>query len=76
MIKSQAIQSFGGVDRLASALGITHHAIYQWPEEIKEPRASQITLLAIQKINPGLFSSENPIPCPPAKTASTPNASS
>jgi hypothetical protein len=74
MTKSQAIKFFGGVDNLSSALGITRHAIYQWPEKIKEPRASQITLLALKKSNPWLFDPENLIPCPTANTANTQNA--
>ncbi|QBQ54940.1 Cro/CI family transcriptional regulator [Nitrosococcus wardiae] len=60
MTKSEAIKMFGSVGELAAALKITRHAIYQWPEKIKEPRASQIKLIALQRANPGLFSgSEN-----------------
>lgn len=46
MKKSEAIALFGGVPALAGALGISRSAIYQWGEEIREPRASQIKLLA------------------------------
>jgi hypothetical protein len=49
MTKSQAIRMFGSVAALASALRITRQAIYQWPEEVKEPRASQIKLIAMQR---------------------------
>jgi hypothetical protein len=70
MTKTQAIHFFGGVDNLASELGITRHAIYQWPEKIKEPRASQIKLIALQRANPDLPS----FAWPPAATANPPSA--
>lgn len=44
--KSAVIHSFGGVIALAKALGITRGAVYQWPDEIPEPRASHIREVA------------------------------
>ncbi len=39
MNKSEAIEIFGSVSKLASALGVTRHAIYMWPNEL--PKATQ-----------------------------------
>lgn len=44
MTKEQAVAHFGGVPRLAEALGIQRQAIYQW-DEIPELRQLQIERL-------------------------------
>ncbi|MBF8642295.1 MULTISPECIES: Cro/CI family transcriptional regulator [Pseudomonas] len=45
MTKTQAINHFGGISRLAKALGITYEAVRQWPEQIPELRQFQIERL-------------------------------
>lgn len=47
LTKTQATELFGSINKLAKALKITPQAIYQWPEEVPEPRASQIKLIAM-----------------------------
>lgn len=39
------IQHFGGVSKLAQALGISRKAVYQWGEEPPEGRQYQIQLI-------------------------------
>jgi DNA-binding transcriptional regulator YdaS (Cro superfamily) len=49
MTKRQAIKLFGGVCKLARALGIRSQAVSQWRDgRIGEPRASQVKLTAIE----------------------------
>lgn len=36
MQKSEAVEFFGGVKRLAGELGITRQAIYMWPDEVPD----------------------------------------
>lgn len=43
------IQHFGGVSKLAQALGISRKAIYQWGEEPPEGRQYQIQLMTSGK---------------------------
>jgi DNA-binding transcriptional regulator YdaS (Cro superfamily) len=40
-----AVQHFGGVPALATALGITRTAIYLWGEDVPQGRAFQIEIL-------------------------------
>jgi hypothetical protein len=42
MKKSEAVSIFGGVRKLADALGITREAIYQWPEQVPRLRQYEI----------------------------------
>ena len=42
MKKQDAIDHFGGVPALATVLGITRSAIYQWPEDVPETSAFKI----------------------------------
>lgn len=42
LLKQVAINAFGSVLELSKALKITRSAIYQWPEEVAEPRASHV----------------------------------
>lgn len=42
MKTSEAIKAFGGVKKLADALGIWPHPIYRWGEEVPKLRAYQI----------------------------------
>tara|TARA_R110000868_G_C10538028_1_gene734636 strand:+ start:380 stop:565 length:186 start_codon:yes stop_codon:yes gene_type:complete len=46
--KQEAIQSFGGVKKLADALGIQHSAVCQWGEFVPALRAYQIRELMNQ----------------------------
>jgi transcriptional repressor of cell division inhibition gene dicB len=45
MTTKEAIDRFGGTDRLAEALGITRQAIYQWGEAVPELRQFQIEVI-------------------------------
>lgn len=49
MTKQEAIKMFGGVPALAHALGVTRHAIYQWPDTLDMARADRV-LGAYQRI--------------------------
>ncbi|UXE39597.1 Cro/CI family transcriptional regulator [Raoultella ornithinolytica] len=42
MRKSEVVDFFGGVCKTASALGIKHPSVSEWPEIIPEGRAYQI----------------------------------
>jgi len=42
MLKTEAIAKFGGVRKLAEALGITREAVYQWPEVVPRLRYYEI----------------------------------
>lgn len=48
MTKKEAIAMFGTVIGLARALGITRAAIYQWPEELTQRQADEITGAALR----------------------------
>jgi len=48
ILKQEAIKSFGGVKKLADALGIYHSAVSQWGEFVPELRGYQIALLMHQ----------------------------
>jgi len=50
ILKKEAIESFGGVKKLADALGIQHSAVSQWGEFVPALRAYQIREL-IHQIN-------------------------
>lgn len=45
MKKSDVLSYFGGVDKAAKALGITHVAVSKWGETIPQGRAYQIEVL-------------------------------
>lgn len=45
MKKKTAIKHFGGVVKLAEALGIKPQSVSQWPDEIPQGRAYQIELI-------------------------------
>ena len=42
MTKTQAIELFGGVSRLAKALGIRRQSVYQWDENLKQRQIDEI----------------------------------
>jgi len=48
ILKSEAIATFGGVVKLADALGIRHSAVCQWKEFVPPLRAYQIDELLNQ----------------------------
>jgi len=48
ILKKEAIESFGGVKKLADALGIQHSAVSQWGEFAPPLRAYQIRELMKQ----------------------------
>lgn len=50
MRKSEVINYFGGVCKTATALGIKHPSVSEWPEIIPEVRAYQV-----EKITNGLL---------------------
>lgn len=54
MRKQDAISLFGTARALASALGITPQAVYQWPEKISQEQADRVTGAAMRlgKIKP------------------------
>jgi transcriptional regulator with XRE-family HTH domain len=67
MTKSEAVWLFGSVTQLANAIGIRPQAISQWEEgPIYEPRASQITLKAVEQglLQMGVIT-HSPRPQPP-----------
>jgi DNA-binding transcriptional regulator YdaS (Cro superfamily) len=48
--KSDVLSYFGGVDKTAKALGITHVAVSRWGETIPQGRAYQIEVLTGGKL--------------------------
>ena len=48
ILKKEAVESFGGVKKLADALGIQHSAVSQWGEFVPALRAYQIRELIHQ----------------------------
>ncbi len=48
MNKSNAIAIFGGVKKLADALGIKRQSIYQWDESLSQRQVDEITGAAIR----------------------------
>jgi|TARA_R110000787_G_scaffold169552_1_gene282227 DNA-binding transcriptional regulator YdaS (Cro superfamily) len=51
ILKKEAVESFGGVKKLADALGIQHSAVCQWGEFVPALRAYQIhELLQTNKV--------------------------
>lgn len=48
ILKQEAVDTFGGVKKLAEALGIQHSAVSQWGEFVPPLRAFQIRELQIQ----------------------------
>ena len=53
MTKEQAIRLFGdtrayGTLKLAEAMGVQRHAIYQWPDELEQRQADQVLGAAIR----------------------------
>lgn len=56
-IKTQVLEAAGGVEPLASRLGVTRHAIYQW-RKVPANRVGQVmdlTGLPAHRIRPDLF---------------------
>ena len=49
ILKSKAIEHFGGTSKLAIALGIKHSAVSQWGEYVPLLRAYQIRELIAEK---------------------------
>lgn len=45
MKKSDVLEHFGSLQNVATALGITHGAVWQWKEELPADRQAQIELL-------------------------------
>ncbi len=45
MNKYDAIELAGGAQRLAAVLGISHQAVYAWPDEIPAMRVFQLRVL-------------------------------
>jgi len=48
ILKAEAVDTFGGVKKLADALGIQHSAVCQWGEFVPALRAYQIRELMNQ----------------------------
>jgi hypothetical protein len=48
MTKSEAIAIFGSVGALASALGITRQAVYQWEEDLPQERRDRVIGAAVR----------------------------
>lgn len=42
MKRETAIAAFGGVAKLAAALGITRQAIYQWPDDLPQDQSDRV----------------------------------
>lgn len=56
-VKARVLEAAGGVGPLASALGITRHAIYQW-DKVPSDRVGQVmevTGMRADEIRPDLF---------------------
>jgi len=49
MEKSEAIALFGGVRKLADALGITEQAVHQWGDKVPMLRAYQVRAVVAEK---------------------------
>lgn len=45
MKKSDVVSHFGSMQNVADALGITHGAVWQWPEELSPSRQAEIELM-------------------------------
>lgn len=48
MTKTQAIRIFGSVPELAAAIGITRHAVYQWPDTLPQSTADRVVGAALR----------------------------
>lgn len=48
MKKHEAIALFGTTRELAAALGITRHAIYQWPDDLPQDQADRVIGAAVR----------------------------
>lgn len=48
MTKSTAIQLFKTVGNLAAALGVTRHAVYQWPDNLPQRLSDQVVGAALR----------------------------
>lgn len=58
MKKTEAVFLFNNsVADLAAALGITRHAIYQWPDKLKQEQVDRVTGAAMRlgKIKPAQY---------------------
>lgn len=49
MTKTEALKFFGGASKLARALSLTPHAIYQWSEKV--PAGSQWSIALLSSFN-------------------------
>lgn len=50
MKTENAINYFGSASKLAKALGISRHAIYQWGDDVPELRALQLEKMTSGKL--------------------------
>lgn len=48
MTKTEAIEIFESVPKLAAALGITRHAIYMWPDELPQATVDRVNGAALR----------------------------
>lgn len=48
MTKNDAANLFNGIPALALALGITRHAIYQWPDDLRQEQQDRVIGAAIR----------------------------
>lgn len=48
MKKDEAIKIFGTVTELAEALGVTRHAIYQWPDDLPQATHDRVIGAAVR----------------------------
>lgn len=57
MLKQDVLTYFGGANKTAKALGITHVAVVRWPDVIPKVRAYELERLTKGKLkmNPSLY---------------------
>lgn len=48
MKRETAIEAFGGVAKLAVALGITRQAVYQWPDDLAQDQSDRVRGAAVR----------------------------
>lgn len=48
MTKAEAIALFGSPKELGEALGISRHAIYQWPDDLEQHHVDRVTGAAMR----------------------------
>lgn len=49
MTKREAVEAFGGVRKLAEAIGVTEQAVHQWGEMVPELRVYQIRAVLAER---------------------------